>query len=189
MTNLPIAINDYVIDVQESEYTLYRIHEICVIDVDNDPTGITHEKKESGRIEKRLKILIEIEEEKYKELEQVGDFWYLKNRPITFIREMLIYRIDDYFEMEKIESYTNVPEHLKDLLKNEDYWSSKLMNDFGSIKNFHVMCSIRPICMTWQAFYEHFAVNLEMMLEISRREKKPLVKSIFDPIWRLLRGS
>ncbi|AYV85990.1 MAG: hypothetical protein Solivirus2_61 [Solivirus sp.] len=185
MTTLPIAINDYVLDVEDDTYILYRIHEICLIDIDNEPTSITREKRD--KVDIRLKIVIEIAQDKYNELELRGDYWNLNSRPVIFLRETLIDQIEEYREIESLAHYNNIPEHLKPLLKSEDFWSTKLMNDFSSIKNFHVMCAIKPILMTWHCFYEHFAVNLEMMLEISERNKEEMKSSIFDPIWKFLR--
>jgi hypothetical protein len=182
--NFPISADDYAVIESDDKYILFRIHSIIIIDLNNDPKCITHEKPEF--IHKELKITCMNDKEELFDLEYDRDDYFIGLSPVFFIRKSLEDYIDEYRYLDEFDPREQIlpdetTKRLIELEKSDDFWASRFWNDFLNIKNIRTIISAKPINMTWKEFYTSLINKIDIVSKT--KDKKT---TVFTPLLRVL---
>lgn len=190
--NFPISQGDYAVIETPTEYIMYRIHSITILELNNDPHAITHEKKEN--IQKELRITCQGKDEQVMELSYDNTDYYLNGEIVFFIRESMKDLIDEYMILEEYDpreklNFEKSEFKLNELFNSDDYWASRFWNDFLNIDKIRVIINAKPASMTWRDFYINIINKIDVSGRLARKAERKTgqkAKSIFTPLFKVL---
>ena len=188
--SFPISQDDFVVIETENEYILYRIHNICVVETNNDPNCITREKRDD--VCKKLRITCTGKDDTIYELLHDNENYYLNGDMVFFIRSSIINLIDEYLILEEYDprekldfsELTSEEMKLSELFDNDDYWATRFWNDFLNIEKIGIIINTKPVNMTWRQFYINLINKIDTNGRLARLN--PTKKSIFSPLFSVL---
>ncbi len=186
--NFPISADDFAVIDDGDQFILFRIHNIVIVDLNNDPKCITHETPEY--IHKELRITCMNTKDELFDLVYDNDNYFIDGIAVFFIRKSIEEYIDEYVYLDELDprieavscTDPNTSKRLIELQKSDDFWATRFWNDFLNIKNIRVIINAKPINMTWKEFYTSL-INKIDMVRTSRHSKN---KTVFAPLLRVL---